>query len=282
MKPTGPKPQPSDIHPYRRELVWRRGSARFGHSDHYSRTVGACSPGRPVARCRSKICVQHRFARSPIPGYAHLNSIRKYGNQIVGSFRGCSKVLGIDATSGDVVWRVGRTNLSDDEWASRDIGPAPLIPVNDPEGEFCGQHSATLPAERPSPALRQRSGVPDQSLDPRVGADGRRVQPRGRVRAGPRRRRSGLRPRSFPAWKQSSARLFQRAGRAHGQRRLADQLGPKPARPATLGGDGHAGRSRHGSGEVLHQVHCCEYRRAALPDGDTRPCGTRWRTRPAR
>ena len=89
-------------------------------------------------------CVQHRFARSPIPGYAHLNSIRKYGNQIVGSFRGCSKVLGIDATSGDVVWRVGRTNLSDDEWASRDIGPAPLIPVNDPEGEFCGQHSATL------------------------------------------------------------------------------------------------------------------------------------------
>ena len=89
-------------------------------------------------------CVQHRFARSPIPGYAHLNSIQKYGNQIVGSFRGCSKVLGIDATSGDVVWRVGRTNLSDDEWASRDIGPAPLIPVNDPEGEFCGQHSATL------------------------------------------------------------------------------------------------------------------------------------------
>ena len=89
-------------------------------------------------------CVQHRFARSPVPGYAHLNSIQQVGNQIVGSFRGCSKVLGIDTETGAVAWRVGRTNLSDDEWASRDIGPAPLIPVNDPEGEFCGQHSATI------------------------------------------------------------------------------------------------------------------------------------------
>ena len=89
-------------------------------------------------------CVQHRFAGSRFPGYAHLNSIQKYGNHIVGSFRGCSKVLGIDAATGAVAWRVGRTNLSDEEWASRDIGPAPLIPVNDPEGEFCGQHSATL------------------------------------------------------------------------------------------------------------------------------------------
>ena len=89
-------------------------------------------------------CVQHRFARSPTPGYSHLNSIQQVGNQIVGSFRGCSKVLGIDTETGAVAWRVGRTNLSDDEWASRDIGPAPLIPVNDPEGEFCGQHSATI------------------------------------------------------------------------------------------------------------------------------------------
>ena len=90
-------------------------------------------------------CVQHRFAKKSESGYAHLNSLQMVGDHtIVGSFRGCSKVLGIDATSGDVVWRVGRTNLSDDQWASRDIGPAPLIPVNDPEGEFCGQHSATI------------------------------------------------------------------------------------------------------------------------------------------
>ena len=90
-------------------------------------------------------CVQHRFAKKSESGYAHLNSLQMVGDHtIVGSFRGCSKVLGIDATSGDVVWRVGRTNLSDDQWASRDIGPAPLIPINDPEGEFCGQHSATI------------------------------------------------------------------------------------------------------------------------------------------
>ncbi len=90
-------------------------------------------------------CVQHRFARTqPIPGYAHLNSIQKVGNFVVGSFRGCSRVLAIDASSGAVAWRVGRTNLSDDQWAARNIGPAPILPVNDPEGEFCGQHSATI------------------------------------------------------------------------------------------------------------------------------------------
>ena len=90
-------------------------------------------------------CVQHRFARSTFAGYAHLNSLQLVGDHtIVGSFRGCSKVLGIDVATGAVKWRVGRTNLSDDEWASRDIGPAPIMVVNDPEGEFCGQHSATL------------------------------------------------------------------------------------------------------------------------------------------
>ena len=90
-------------------------------------------------------CVQHRFARSTFAGYAHLNSLQLVGDHtIVGSFRGCSKVLGIDVATGSVKWRVGRTNLSDDEWASRDIGPAPIMVVNDPEGEFCGQHSATL------------------------------------------------------------------------------------------------------------------------------------------
>ena len=90
-------------------------------------------------------CVQHRFAKKSESGYAHLNSLQMVGDHtIVGSFRGCSKVLGIDVATGSVKWRVGRTNLSDDEWASRDIGPAPIMVVNDPEGEFCGQHSATL------------------------------------------------------------------------------------------------------------------------------------------
>ena len=39
---------------------------------------------------------------------------------------------------------MGRTNLSDAEWAARDIGPRPLDFINDPEGEFCGQHSARI------------------------------------------------------------------------------------------------------------------------------------------
>ena len=100
-------------------------------------------------------CVQHRFPvtlstdpdmRSPEGGYAHINGMHVVDGVLVASMRGCSKVLGIDvgpgATRGDVLWRMGRTNLSDAEWAARDIGPRPLDFINDPEGEFCGQHTA--------------------------------------------------------------------------------------------------------------------------------------------
>ena len=100
-------------------------------------------------------CVQHRFpltlrtdpdARTPHPGYAHLNGMHLVDGVLAASMRGCSKVLGIDlkagATRGDVLWRMGRTNLSEAEWSARDIGPRPLDFVNDPEGEFCGQHTA--------------------------------------------------------------------------------------------------------------------------------------------
>ena len=98
-------------------------------------------------------CTQHRFpafgpGRPPpdrdIPGYAHINSFELVDGRIVGSFRGCSKVLAIDADSGKVVWRLGRSNLTDDQWAARGIGPAPLTIVNDPLGEFCAQHSAQI------------------------------------------------------------------------------------------------------------------------------------------
>ena len=100
-------------------------------------------------------CVQHRFPvtlstdpdmRSPEGGYAHINGMHVVDGVLVASMRGCSKVLGIDVTPGvtrgDVLWRMGRTNLSDAEWAARDIGPPPLDFINDPEGEFCGQHTA--------------------------------------------------------------------------------------------------------------------------------------------
>ncbi len=98
-------------------------------------------------------CVQHRF---PIqhpdtssrnlehPGYAHVNSAQAVDDLIVASFRGCSKVLGIDVTTGEVAWRIGLSNLSEDDWAGRDIGPAPMGIVNDPEGQFCGQHAAQI------------------------------------------------------------------------------------------------------------------------------------------
>ena len=100
-------------------------------------------------------CVLHNFPltlstapvmRSPGGGYAHLNGMHLVNGVLVASMRGCSKALGIDVepgpTQGDVLWRMGRTNLSDAEWAARDIGPRPLDFINDPEGEFCGQHTA--------------------------------------------------------------------------------------------------------------------------------------------
>ena len=85
-------------------------------------------------------CAQHRFPDD----YAHVNSMQLVDGRIIGSFRGCSRVLAIDVDTGDVVWRIGRSNLSAAEWAGRGIGPAPLAVVRDPEGEFCGQHAAQI------------------------------------------------------------------------------------------------------------------------------------------
>ena len=88
-------------------------------------------------------CVQHFFP--PDDGdYAHLNATHMVDGHIIASMRGCSRVLAIDVATGDVVWRVGPSNLGDSEWAERDIGPAPLDIVGDPEGQFCGQHGTSL------------------------------------------------------------------------------------------------------------------------------------------
>ncbi len=94
-------------------------------------------------------CTQHRFVkfRGGPGGYAHINSLQMVDGLIIASFRGCSQVLAIDpdhAEDHKVAWRVGRTNLSAEEWAARDIGPAPLAVVGDPAGEFCAQHAAQV------------------------------------------------------------------------------------------------------------------------------------------
>ena len=90
-------------------------------------------------------CSQHFFP--PDDGdYAHLNAMQMVDGHIIASMRGCSRVLAIDVETGEVVWRVGLTNLSDADWAARGIGPAPLDIIGDPEGQFCGQHgSSQLP-----------------------------------------------------------------------------------------------------------------------------------------
>ena len=88
-------------------------------------------------------CSQHFFP----DGYAHINSAQFVDEIFVVSLRGCSAVLAIDpdlAESHKIAWRLGQTNLSEEEWESRDLGPAPLSIINDPEGEFCAQHAAQL------------------------------------------------------------------------------------------------------------------------------------------
>ncbi len=83
--------------------------------------------------------------------WAHGNSLWLADGVIVASFRQCGKVLAIDAATGDVVWRLGRSYRSPEEWGSdelsghgRGAGPAPMTILNDRYGGFCGQHSAQV------------------------------------------------------------------------------------------------------------------------------------------
>ena len=88
-------------------------------------------------------CTHHWFP--PAFGrWAHVNSIEMTGGEIVASFRGCNRILGIDPSTGNVNWRIGPTNLSDAEWASSGKGPAPMDIVGDPQIQFCGQHAASI------------------------------------------------------------------------------------------------------------------------------------------
>ncbi len=85
-----------------------------------------------------KDCIEHRWPRD----YAHINALDvDSSNHILGSYRGCSTLIKHHTTTGDVIWRLGVSALTDEEWDSRG-DPPPYELVNDPEGEFCGNHSA--------------------------------------------------------------------------------------------------------------------------------------------
>ena len=99
------------------------------------------------------MAVQDCGRGEPFPGgdWAHGNSLWMADGVILASFRSCGKVLGIDAATGDVVWRLGGSYRPPEEWGRDDLsgegrgaGPAPMTIRNDPYGEFCGQHSAQI------------------------------------------------------------------------------------------------------------------------------------------
>ncbi len=112
-------------------------------------------------------CAAHRFP--PESGdYAHVNGLQLYDGDIIATFRGCSAMLRIDPdgdTTHKVVWRLGRTNLSDEEWLAAGKGPPPMTFVGDPEGEFCGVHAGQL---LPNGNLLIFDNGTDCSIDPRT------------------------------------------------------------------------------------------------------------------
>ena len=119
--------------------------------------------------------------------YAHLNTVQMVDGDIIASFRGCNSVLRIDpddASSHKVVWRLGLTNLSDEQWDALGKGPAPLDIIGDAEGQFCGQHGTSLLPN--GHLILFDNGVlcmaRSVARHPAAGETGRQVQPRGGVR----------------------------------------------------------------------------------------------------
>ena len=81
-------------------------------------------------------CKQHFFPHD----YAHVNSLQVLDNgDILASFRGCSQIYLINGETGEVIWKVGRSNSTSPEWRAN-----LLTVTGDPFGEFCGQHAANL------------------------------------------------------------------------------------------------------------------------------------------
>lgn len=73
-------------------------------------------------------CLNHRFPDD----YAHINSISlDFDENIIASFRGCSTILKINRSNGEVMWSLGGSNPS-------------IKILGDEFSEFCGQHTATM------------------------------------------------------------------------------------------------------------------------------------------
>ena len=68
-------------------------------------------------------------------------------NDIVAGLRGCAQVLRIDGTTGAVVWQMGGSLPMRTDRPMPPTGATRYLPVvDDPEGEFCGQHHVTATA----------------------------------------------------------------------------------------------------------------------------------------
>ena len=73
--------------------------------------------------------------------YAHLNSLQLVDGDVIASFRGCAQVVRLDRSSGSwaLQWKLGGTDPPRDA-----VVTEYMEIVDDPLGEFCGQHHATL------------------------------------------------------------------------------------------------------------------------------------------
>lgn len=72
--------------------------------------------------------------------YAHLNSLQVFDGDVIASFRGCAQVVRIKRSDGTwkLKWKLGGSD------EPRHENTEYLEIIDDPLGEFCGQHQATV------------------------------------------------------------------------------------------------------------------------------------------
>jgi len=89
-------------------------------------------------------CTNHRFPND----YAHLNSLHELDGDIVASLRGCAQVVRIERATGAVAWQMGGTlPMRADRPVPSTRATEYLEVVDDPAGEFCGQHHVTATSD---------------------------------------------------------------------------------------------------------------------------------------